>query len=310
MSISIITPHYNDVEGIKRIYEKLSKQTSTQWEWIIIDDCSSIEIQYLLKEFVNTQICSKIRLVLNDENKRASYCRNRGANEAIFEKLLFLDSDDDISIDFVKNRLIHVDDFVVFLNFNCINDKGGNFPFSNIKSDFLDNFLQAKFAWQTTAVLWNKYFFNKIGGFDGNLPLLEDIEISIRGLLMSEEYRVDTNCDVDFYYFVKPIDIKKRNVEKVCKSVDYFVKSITSKFELDRKKTQLLKGYYFLCTRYLCKSNDINDVQFVKSSLTIFYSAKCISLRELFLAQFLLHLYKRKMITNTFFLKINRYFFK
>lgn len=310
MGISIVTPHHNDVEGIKRISEKLSKQTSNQWEWIIVDDCSSFEAQQLLEEFVNNQLFGEMKLILNKEKTNASYCRNKGANEADFEKLVFLDSDDDFSIDFVANRLVSVDDFVVFLNFNSINGKGEIFPFSNIKSDFLDNFLQAKFAWQTTAVLWNKFFFKKIGGFDDNLPLLEDVEISIRGLLMGEKYLVNTNCDVDFFYFVKPIDIKKRNVEKVCRSVDYLVKSITTNFELDKKKLRLLKGYYFLCIRYLCKSNDINDVQFVKSSLAIFYSEKCISFSELFLAKFLLTLYKRKMITNSFFLKINRHFFK
>lgn len=298
------------MKGIKRIGEKLSKQTSKQWEWIIIDDCSSVEIQDLLEEFVNSQICGEIKLVLNSEKKNASYCRNKGADEAIFERLVFLDSDDDISVYFVANRLIAVEEFVVFLNFNIINDKGQNFPFSNIKFNFLNNFLQAKFPWQTTAVLWNKDFFNKIGGFDSEMPLLQDVEISIRGLLIGERYSIDVNSDVDFYYFVKPIDIKKRNVEKVCESVNYLIKSITSKFKLDKSKIQLLKGYYFLCTRYLYKSNHKEDVKFVKNSLAIFYAERCISIWRYIIGLFLIVLYEKQIISRDFFLKINRYFFK
>ena len=50
MNISIITPHFNEFNGIRRIYDCLSKQSSSHWEWIIVDDCSDRIIKNSLKK--------------------------------------------------------------------------------------------------------------------------------------------------------------------------------------------------------------------------------------------------------------------
>ena len=79
---------------------------------------------------------------------------------------MFLDSDDIISEDFISNRAIEVGDFVVFRNTNILDENGNNKPSTTATSDYLNHFLQAKFIWPVTSVLWNKEYLVKIGKFN------------------------------------------------------------------------------------------------------------------------------------------------
>jgi len=309
MKISIITPHFNDFKGLNQIFDCLKKQTSNHWEWIIIDDFSDNTIKSLIKEFFNKQSCSNIHLIFNDTKTNASVCRNIGVENSTFNKLVFLDSDDMISEDFVSNRLIDVEDFVVFKNSIILDEKGYKKPFSNISSNYLNHFLQTKFAWQTTAVLWNKDFLIKIGKFNSDIKLLEDIELSIRALLLGTNYKVLDN-KVDFFYCVAPIDIKKRPVKLICDSVNYLITNIHNNYKLTKHQQSLLKGYYFVCIRYLYKSKVKEDIKYVINSLQLFYSKQYISFFGYVFGLLFLKLLKYNSISYDLFIRLNRKFFK
>ncbi|MES2812680.1 MAG: glycosyltransferase family A protein [Bacteroidota bacterium] len=310
MGLSIITPHYNDFSGITKIYDYLMSQSSENWQWIIVDDCSSVDVKNNFTVFFENNTSSKIKIVFNESKTNASSCRNLGVEYAIHDNLVFLDSDDKITSEFVKNRLITIEDFAVFLNFNLFNSAGEVKPFSTVKNNFLDHFLKANFVWQTTAVLWNTSFFKNLGKFNTSLSLLEDIEISIRALLSGNNFEILNNSDVDFYYYAKPIDIKQRTVEKVTASVNQLITNLTTDFELNKIQLKKLKAYYFLSVRYLVRSGNKDDISYVQSNLKLFLNKKCISFLQFVLGTTLLWAYSKEMISDTIFLKINRYFFK
>lgn len=310
MGLSIITPHYNDFSGIVKIYDNLLSQSSKDWQWIIVDDCSDTDVKNNLITFFKNNTSSKIKIIYNELKTNASSCRNLGVEYAIYNNLVFLDSDDKIMEDFVKNRIIKVEEFSVFLNFNIFNNEGEVQPFSCVKNNFLDHFLSANFVWQTTAVLWNLSYFKSIGRFNTSLILLEDIELSIRALLSGKKYEINNNSDIDFYYFGKPIDVKQRTVVKVASSVNQLITNITTEFKLSKAQLKKLKAYYFLTVRYLVRSGNNDDIKYVKSNLKLFLNKKCISFLQFILGSLLLWSYSKKMISNGLFLKINRYFFK
>ena len=309
MCISIITPHFNDFEGIKHTHKCLMNQDSDQWEWIVVDDFSDSIVRKSLKDYFKQHDCSNIKLIFNNLKTNGSICRNKGIDIASGNALVFLDSDDIISEDFVSNRLIDVEDFVVFKNSSIIDEKGYKKPFSNISSNYLNHFLQAKFAWQTTAILWNKDFLIKIGKFNSDLKRLQDIELSIRALFLGTNYKVIDN-KVDFFYCVAPINIKKRPVKVICESVNYLISSIHANYTLDVHKQGLIKGYYYLCVRYLQRSKLKKDVSYVKNSLKLFYVKKYISFYQYVLGLVFLKLFKYNLISGDLFIKLNRYFYK
>ncbi|MGB1309406.1 MAG: glycosyltransferase family 2 protein, partial [Oceanihabitans sp.] len=136
MPISIITPHFNDFEGIKQTHACLEKQISNDWEWVIVDDFSSEEVQADLTTYFKNNKHSNIKLVFNNKKTNGSVCRNLGVDHASNRHLVFLDSDDIVSEDFVGNRAVEVEDFVVFKNSNILDEKGNNKPSPTAKSNY------------------------------------------------------------------------------------------------------------------------------------------------------------------------------
>ncbi len=307
--ISIITPHFNDLEGLKRIYACLQQQSSDSWEWLVIDDLLDVTTRNMVRDFFTDITDNQVQLIFNTTKTNASVCRNIGIDRASHETLVFLDSDDRISDAFVANRQIELEEFVVFRNYNIVNEKGESFSSSSYTSDPLDSFLNANFIWQTTCVLWKKAFLKQIGKFDPNLERLQDVELSIRALFEGKNYKIIDNKS-DFFYHTKPIRLKTDIVSKSCASVNYLILKIDTHFILDTHRKSLIKAYYFACARCLPRTKNGKDVVYVKESLKLFHKKKYVSRFDYFVGMTLLILYKYHMISDILFLKINRYIFK
>lgn len=309
--VSIITPHWNDYSGIENLLSCFEKQVNNAWEWIIVDDASNVEVQNNLKSIqINNQHLN-IKLFLNSEKKNASFCRNQGVFSASSDTIVFLDSDDTITPEFVNNRQLKVEEFIIFQNILVVNEKTkSKSPYSNIKTDFLNSFLNAKFVWQTSSILFNKNFFLKIGGFEENMRLLQDVELSIRILLFGNNYQILTDNNVDFHYKVNPIDIKKRTLEKVSDSVNYLIKKSSRQFNLTNKQKSKMSAYYFLVVRYFIKSNVADDKIRLQKCLTLFYRESVINLALLLIGRILIKFLTWNILTKEQFLKSNRFFFK
>ncbi|TXE17111.1 glycosyltransferase family 2 protein [Psychroserpens burtonensis] len=309
MSLSIITPHYNEFEGLKRIYNCLLEQTDKGWEWIVVDDFSDNNIVLKIDEWINDINEKRIRFIKNASKTNGSVCRNQGAKASYYNNLVFLDADDYIAEDFVLNRDVDFEEFAIFKN-NAIVDKNGTQERRpELGGNYLNQFLNAKFIWQTTAVLWNKSFFMKIGQFEPNLERLQDVELTIRALFIGTNYKVIDN-EVDFYYCVKPIRLKQDIVRKSCESVRFLILKIHSAYSLDIRKQGLLKSYYYACVKNLHRSKNRQDVVYLKESLKLFYTKHYINVIQYFLGFALLMLYKYHLISDSLFIKTNRYFFK
>lgn len=88
--VSIIMPSYNTASYIKESIQSVLNQTYTNWELIIVDDCSTDETD----EVINTITDSRIKYFKNKENSGAAMSRNKALREARGQWVAFLDSDD------------------------------------------------------------------------------------------------------------------------------------------------------------------------------------------------------------------------
>lgn len=307
--ISIITPHFNDFEGLERIYGCLKEQSSNSWEWLVVDDMSDESVRNSVEDFFQSISDHRVQLILNSSKTNASLCRNIGIDHATHEHLVFLDSDDFIANDFVANRLIPVDEFVVFRNYNIVDEKNEVFSKGSEISNPIDCFLSANFVWQTTCILWNKAFLTQIGSFDPNLKRLQDVELSIRALIVGKNYKFLDN-KIDFFYCTKPIRTKPHIVSESCASVNYLISKIRTNYAFDAIRHSMLKSYYYALVKSLHRSKNRNDVIFVQESLKLFWKKKYLNTLNFIIGKILLVLYKYHLITDSLFLKVNRYFFK
>ena len=89
--ISIIVPVYNAEKYIQNTIQMVRQQTYTQWELILVDDCSSDKSAEIIRKEITD---NRIRLIQNAENKGAAASRNAGIDAANGRYIAFLDADD------------------------------------------------------------------------------------------------------------------------------------------------------------------------------------------------------------------------
>ena len=90
--VSVITPSYNCARFIGATIESVLRQTYTNWEMLIVDDCSTDESQEVIERYVNKD--SRIKLFVLDRNSGAAIARTRAMQLAKGRYMAFLDSDD------------------------------------------------------------------------------------------------------------------------------------------------------------------------------------------------------------------------
>lgn len=309
MSISIITPHYNDPNGLQQVYKCLLEQTQASWEWVIVDDFSDENNQKKILDWHQGIEDDRVKLICNTQKSNASVCRNLGADSALYGNLVFLDSDDTITSSFLKSRQIEFTDFAVFKN-TAVIDQHGEIQFTpQIAGKYVDYFLQARFIWPITAIVWKKAFFNAIGQFNPQLPRLQDVELAIRALQNSVNYIVVEN-EVDFYYSVKPIRSRKNFLKPVCDATYIFIDELLQTQKLTKYQLSLLSGYYFMNTKYLERSESRKEVGLVHRNLMLFYKKGYIGFFQVLIGVISLKLYKWQIFSGSQFLRINRFVFK
>ena len=92
--ISIVVPVYNAADYIEQTISMVQKQTYTDWELILVEDCSTDDSRKVLKELESKLQDSRIRAIYKEKNEGAALARNKGTLEATGRYLAFLDADD------------------------------------------------------------------------------------------------------------------------------------------------------------------------------------------------------------------------
>ena len=107
--VSIIMPNYNGAKYIKASIESVLAQTYTNWELLIVDDCSTDNSLNVMQSIVDP----RIRIIRSEINSGTAVSRNYGLQQAKGRWIAFLDSDDlwvkdklEKQITFMKNNNI------------------------------------------------------------------------------------------------------------------------------------------------------------------------------------------------------------
>lgn len=122
--VSIIMPSYNTSSYIDKSIQSVLNQTYSNWELILVDDCSTDNTDEVVKSFLSDV---RIRYFKNDKKLGAALTRNRALREAKGEWIAFLDSDDlwkpeklEKQVLFMKNNGYHFS----YTNYSEIDENG------------------------------------------------------------------------------------------------------------------------------------------------------------------------------------------
>lgn len=90
MAVSVVIPAYNAASYIGDTIRSVLAQTRTDWEIIVVDDCSTDDTAAVAQSFADP----RIRYVRQPENLWVLKARYRGVQLAIHPRVMLLDADD------------------------------------------------------------------------------------------------------------------------------------------------------------------------------------------------------------------------
>ena len=107
--ISIITPIYKSEKFIEKTIKCVLAQTYSNWEMLLVDDCTPDDSDKIIKKYVNND--SRIKYFKLDKNSGAAIARNKALKESNGRFIAYLDADDlwkkeklEKQIKFMKNN--------------------------------------------------------------------------------------------------------------------------------------------------------------------------------------------------------------
>ena len=113
--VSIITPTYNCGKFIARTIDSVLAQTYTNWEMIIVDDCSKDDTKEVVEKYMAND--SRIKYECREINSGPAVARTRAMELATGSYMAFLDSDDIWMPDKLERQLKFMEDNDV--DFSC-----------------------------------------------------------------------------------------------------------------------------------------------------------------------------------------------
>ena len=149
--ISVIVPVYNVFPYLRRCVDSILVQSYPDFELILVDDGSTDGSGQICEEYAARD--SRVR-VLHTTNSGVSHARNTGMEHAQGEYLFFVDSDDEIGPDYIRNLLPVGDEDLVYGGCRNILSDGSeclcchdaeNTDVDSIGSSFLEK--QIVFVW-------------------------------------------------------------------------------------------------------------------------------------------------------------------
>jgi glycosyltransferase involved in cell wall biosynthesis len=173
---SIIIPVYNRASLVSSTIESVLNQVCKDFEIILIDDGSSDE----LEKNISYYIAKKALIFHAQPNSGVSAARNKGASLSKGKYLIFLDSDDHVTqnwlLDF-ETKINPKNPEIIYCGINRLKDNNLE-EYTNPRNPYKDgksfgNVIPGSFCIKST-------FFNKIGGYDDNLAYGENTELSFR----------------------------------------------------------------------------------------------------------------------------------
>jgi len=187
--VSIIIPHYNQEECLGILLPSVANQTYSDYEVIIIDDCSpSKSVVDYIKSFIKNY--ENMRLIENTENMRFIRTVNKGIKLANGQYVCLLNADTEVRNNFIERnvKILDADSSIAALSCIIVDRNGKNW-FSggilksgvpvNLKDDF-EGIRRVGFV-AGTAAFYRKEIFNKIGFFDEKYRMYhEDVEFGLR----------------------------------------------------------------------------------------------------------------------------------
>jgi O-antigen biosynthesis protein len=203
MKISIFTPTHKPIY-LDRLYRSLQDQTYSNWEWIIVPNNGAV-VEPIQDE--------RVKLFSNIDSDNIGYLKKHAASQATGEVVVEVDHDDELFPTAIEECVkAFADPTVDFAYSNCC----------DVRENYVPRCFGAEYGWinrickfkeyeliETVAFppdpaclskiwyapnhfrAWRKEFYDKIGGHDVSLDILDDQDIMCRTYIQGKMHHID-----------------------------------------------------------------------------------------------------------------------
>ncbi|MCH5342449.1 MAG: glycosyltransferase [Acetatifactor sp.] len=177
--VSIVLPTYNGEKYIRESIQSIINQTYTEWELIVIDDCSLDSTNSIVAEYVEKD--KRIKLFKNEQNLRLPASLNAGFLKASGDYLTWTSDDNlykpealekmldalqrDANCGLVFSRMENIDGEGMLKGLSCV-------P-RNVRELYYHNIVGASF-------MYTRKVYEQIGDYDTGKFLMEDYDYWLR----------------------------------------------------------------------------------------------------------------------------------
>lgn len=205
---SVIIPTYNDAKRIPRAINSVIKQKLGDWELIIIDDGSTDKTSQIVIPYVNDLRINYFK----KPNAGVAAARNTGYELSKGKFIVFLDSDDEVKPDLLKDfdDLVKSKSNVGILSCGLLMGNKKRVPRSNPAiSNFKYSNLSGSFCVKAEV-------FHNCGRYDENLKQSENWEMMARALEYCNNYNFQVvsfeKCNLLYHHQTTETKTKMRDL--------------------------------------------------------------------------------------------------
>jgi glycosyltransferase involved in cell wall biosynthesis len=188
--ISIVLPVFNGEVYLGEAIESILNQTYTNFELIIVNDCSSDQSNLIAEKFQKRD--NRIKIIHNSINKKLPASLNIGHRAAKGDYLTWTSHDNLLKPDFLEvleNEALKQNAPVVYSNFDIIDDKG-----KIIREHNAEPANQLLFGNTVgTSFLYKREVYDTLKGYNESLFLVEDYDFWLRAAILFPFAKVNEN---------------------------------------------------------------------------------------------------------------------
>lgn len=249
--ISLIVPVYNVEEYLEECLESIRKQTYQDIEVILINDGSTDGSQAICEYFCQTD--KRFRLI-NQKNQGQSVARNHGVKESLGEYIMFVDSDDVVSLGLLEQLMKYMSNGIDIVEcdrteaIQCLNEEKKDIHVKEFDSnEALYQCFNHGVSWSPVAKLYRRKIVEKVP-FLENL-IYEDLYSGIVSLKNIEKMRKINY--IGYYYRIHSRSTMRRKFDS--KNLDLFKigDALLEKFSEDKLLPDIAKVLFSVCIAHV-----------------------------------------------------------
>jgi len=214
MLLSIIVTCYNKEKVIKSTLDSVANQNYSDWECIIVEDCSTDNSLEAIKEFLSEHD-TRFKLIQNKENRGVANSRNIGLDNASGKYIFPLDGDDLLKPDFCREGISFLEensDYSMFYGTSMRIQDGKKCIEQHSYSSYLDILRHSNFL---VSSILRKDMIER--GWDPQFDSDEDWEFYIRYLYHNDKIKFSNVPSIEYRadYGSRQRTTKEETIKKI-----------------------------------------------------------------------------------------------